>query len=271
LDLHKVEAWWQQNKKAAIRTYEDSIYPDGECTDLDPSRPETWLELLMLSAFQTMGRVTPEQHRGFLELCNESGYMNAFLEPSQPELWHESFFHFLERNDQHSYYNWFRQYPAILQCSKWLPQYIEIFQQINKLTTPISLEQIFDPNQALHLQGTGINAPSLGRALGTVGQHFLLRELVRRGFLKNINVHQHCYVPNRSIKKLFSCESSGEIYHHVLSKFDGNVTRASFDGAFDVAVRMYREKSSGQPLTDYTDEELEQLRDLGLEESEELE
>jgi hypothetical protein len=87
--LKNIYKWWTEeaNCEALIRSYEMRLYPYGRRPqlDTDPERlrrdtstRKQWLILWLLGAFHTIGRTRDQQHRNFLELCEEHGWLDVF-------------------------------------------------------------------------------------------------------------------------------------------------------------------------------------------------
>lgn len=79
------------------------------------------------------------------------------------------------------------------------------------------------------------------RALGNIGPHFVLRELVRLGFVKGENITPLCYMPGERVRDLLSkitngdmFQSSEDIYQLLVGALGKE--KATFGNAFDLPL-----------------------------------
>jgi hypothetical protein len=172
-----------------------------------------WMKLLVLGSLHTLGRTKLEQQREFLRRCDAKG--------------------------------WVKQFVVIFQISRWLPEYVEVLLNVDRLKRPFAIDEIIAPRTSAAFSGSGLDAPALTRGLG-MGANFVFRELIRLGVLKQPFAHPHSYVPVRrvcalldklatlNIRKLPSKERSSAIYR-LLSELIG-AERATFGGSFDLPL-----------------------------------
>ena len=78
-----------------------------------------------------------------------------------------------------------------------------------------------------------MKCPPLDLGLGTIGSHWLYRELVRSKTIENEHLYRYCYVPSKSVRKLFGNDkiTSEDIYDRV--------NRETFDLQFNVAFKTF--------------------------------
>lgn len=91
------------------------------------------------------------------------------------------------------YYQWMKQFVVIFQISRWLPEYVDAFLNVNRFTAPFGLDEIVSPRRSPRFSGGGPDAPSLTRGLG-MGACFVLRELTRLRVLRQPLAYRYCYV-----------------------------------------------------------------------------
>uniref|UniRef100_B8HYW5 Sacsin/Nov domain-containing protein n=1 Tax=Cyanothece sp. (strain PCC 7425 / ATCC 29141) TaxID=395961 RepID=B8HYW5_CYAP4 len=223
--LINILEWWSEARSRLIAKYEKSIYP---CIDLqlnqnnynDHHNPhcskKRWLTLFTLGVFHTMGRTNLEQHRTFLQLCEDWGWLDVMVTGEVDEAgWInllDRYFTLPRVGDRLQYYQWVRYYPAFYAFSKWLDAYRDSLLATNdsnaylsisptQLRNPIDL--VLNPKQNPALQGTGIGqgAPPIGSILG-IGSTFIVRELVRGGILSNPGMRPYAYVPVRRVRAM---------------------------------------------------------------------
>lgn len=209
--LRRIVDWWNREGKSHRDQYERRIYPDGRppvlAADVAGSHNNRarrdWIELLLLGATHRLGRFQHEQHREFLRLCRKRGWLDALSKPnlSGDEL-SRIVRDYCEQPDGQKYYHWLQLLVPLYVCSHWLVDYVELFRSLDHrqhLHLSTALNSRSDP----YHQGGGINAPSLLGVLG-FGANFVVRELVRQGFLNSHNVTQYCYVPTKRLRQLLN-------------------------------------------------------------------
>lgn len=252
--LEHVYEKWQKERESRMAEHKRKTYPTGmelilkSDPDLkDPEQRKSWLVLLLLGSFLSLGRVKPEQNRGFLEDLNRGGWLDVFANPEnkrQPDKWFDFIEAYFQRDtDQYRY--WMTQFFNIYQFSSWLDDYVLFISGLDKVddqTIDQTIRGIWNPNKSGALQGSGIYAPSLEKVL-KLGRHFVLRELVRREVLTSDKLYPYCFVPSKRTRQTFAamgCQVSGEdtmtasrqIYE--FAKEYLGAKRATFDMDFDL-------------------------------------
>jgi hypothetical protein len=256
--LSDIYSWWSQKKDSLIQEYNNLIYPEG--TVLVPSEDglrrnvesrKKWLKLFLLGALQSIGRSKLQQHREFILKCEREGWLDVFCDPEQrAEQWMAVLEKYLEdESEDVKFYQWMKQFVSIFQLSKWLPEYAEAFLAINHIPNRFDLTSILKPRTNPAFQGGGPDAPPITRTLG-IGAHFVIRELVRNGIVKNENAGRHCFMPTQMIRSLFEelgCDgigshhydrwsTSGVIFEFVRSRLGAE--KATFCNCFDIPFRF---------------------------------
>ena len=253
--LEDVHAWWIQGSDCRIRRYGESVYGDFRLMLSDSPNwedsaiRESWLTLFMLGAFQTMGRVRPQQHRSFLERCRDNGWLQVFASPranrENREAWIEILEHFLDQSGETiQFYHWMRQFVSIVQFANWLQDYGDAFLQIGKLDDDFPLTSITRPRFSSLFQGSDIRPPSIDRTLG-IGACFVVRELMRLGVLSSVHAHEHCYTPVSRVRRLLESIGCPNLDSNVHQRWEQSRTiyqflcehleeRATFDKAYDI-------------------------------------
>lgn len=250
--LSRIYTWWQRVKDEKVLEYNRIAYPDG--SGLNISRDEgletesksEWMKLFMLGSLHAMGRTKIEQHRGFLSLCLKADLLNMNVSTQEREKkWFESILEFLDDpNDNQQFYHWVGFTSLrFLQFNRWLDDYMMMFTDIDKRQKPINIGLILTPRSNPDYSGTGIEPPSLVRAFGRVGVHFVLRELVRHNAINGASIHEQCFVPSRKITDLFqyisngsTFESSEEIADFLFKNLPGK--DMTFGKCFDIPFQM---------------------------------
>ena len=288
--LERIHQWWEEHRIDAVKDYERRWYPQsrfpGLAADLDRQsaveQRKGWMILLMLGAMHTIGRVRPEAHRGFLDLCEEKGWLDTFSSPTdQLDTWMKVLIDYLDRNVADSpYLHWMGRFAGIFQLAHWLPDYVESYLAIGRVKEPFELGGILNLRTSSLMQGSGRDAPPVTRTLG-IGACFVIRELVRNGHLANNHAHRHCYVPTARVRGLLTrlgCpgledgyRSAGErikasaMIHRYLVQHLGE-PKSTFHGDFDLPFvalsepkyRPDRERILGSGVDEDLDEDTEE-------------
>nr|MDK2851463.1 sacsin [Candidatus Cloacimonadota bacterium] len=263
--LTKISKWWAKESERKIPEYNNIVYADdhgleniGDPKESDECKSD-WLKLLLLGSLHAMGRAKIEQHREYISKCIKSGMFNMGLSHKEREdRWLNSMLEIIDSpNDNQQYYHWIGfTWVRFFQFNRWLDDYISVFQDINKHKKSMPLETLRNPRSNPSYSGTGIEPPSLEKALSTVGMNFVLRELVRHEVIKNDVIYSKCFVPTRNIRNLFielsngtEFESSDEIMEFLSENMpDMDVT---FGNCFDIPFLMIlRDKELQHKLID---------------------
>lgn len=250
--LTKISNWWKKERNRKIIEYNKIAYHDGLGLMNIGDQEETvecksdWLKLLLLGSLHTMGRAKIEQHREYISKCIKSGMFNmGFSHKEREDRWLNSMLEIIDSpNDNQQYYHWIGFTGVrFFQFNRWLDDYISVFQDINKHKKPMSLEILMKPRSNPSYSGTGIEPPSVTRALGAVGIHFVLRELVRHEVIGNEVIFSQCFVPSRKMKEMFKYlsngvdfESSEDIMAFLTENMPGMDT--TFGKCFDIPFQM---------------------------------
>ena len=250
--MTKISNWWKKECKRKIVEYNTIAYPDGLGLKNIGDQEETvecksdWLKLLLLGSLHTIGRAKIEQHREYLSKCIKSGMFNmGFSHKEREDRWLNSMLEIIDSpNDNQQYYHWIGFTGVrFFQFNRWLDDYISVFQDINKYKKTIPLETLMKPRTNSSYSGTGIEPPSVTRALGTVGIHFVLRELVRHEVIKNDVIYSQCFVPSQKIKVIFKYLSNGadfESSEDIMAFLTENMPGkdVTFERCFDIPFQM---------------------------------
>lgn len=195
--FQKVAALWASESSSLIAKYEGQTFPwplqlRSEFDPADRIQRRDWLTLLLLGGLRNLGRTRPEQDRDFLRLCEDSGWMATFVESgrgddsgrSRGSAWVRVIDEFLEKDDTGQYRHWFAEFITIYQASTWLDDYVELLLGLDRATEDTEIRGVWQPKSSSAFSGSGIDVPSLQKAL-RIGRPFVIRELLRRGVLKN--------------------------------------------------------------------------------------
>ena len=247
--LFNLAAWWEKHSAEQVKRYHKKVYPFGQTPSLllsdggmTTSERREWMTLLILGSFHTMGRQNVEQHRDFLVRCSRDGSLDVISEQSEDSRkWFDFIENFLDDPvGNQDYYHWMRQIIAFYQFNHSLPVYIEVFMNIDRFERPLTVDDIVEPRRNPDFSGGGPNPP-IRRALGRIGIHFVLRELVRLEVIRGENILNLCYVPAQRVRDLLSKITNGDIFedsndiYRLLVKHLGE-EKATFGKAFDLPL-----------------------------------
>jgi len=247
--LERLHQWWDwEGRDKYLDSYLSALYPGGEAPDLsrnyrgDFGRSD-WMTLLALGAFQRLGRVRDSQNRGFVEMLQTKGWWRVFADvPPQddPAAW----IGVLEANaegqiEDQVFELWMESFPSLFRLARWLPDYVELFESLSHqppgplLLTPIA-------NSAF--QGGGISAPPINRTL-RMGQHLVIRELLRLKVITDAHAVAYAYTPSRQVIRLLAMlhvdippENATGIFGALKSALGAE--RATFKGDYDIPLRI---------------------------------
>ena len=250
--LSNISKWWGKECNRKIIEYNKIAYPDGLGLTNIGDQEETvecksdWLKLLLLGSLHTIGRAKIEQHRGYLSKCIKSGMFDmGFSHKEREDRWLNSMLEIIDSpNDNQQYYHWIGFTGVrFFQFNRWLDDYMSVFQDIDKHKKPMTIETLMKPRSNPSYSGTGIEPPSVSRALGTVGIHFVLRELVRHEVIRNELIFSQCFVPSQKMKEMFKYLSNGvdfESSEDIMAFLTENMPGmdATFGKCFDIPFQM---------------------------------
>jgi hypothetical protein len=207
--LLALHSWWRQHGSEWEREFNRRMYPGGRVPQLSsepdladlPQRKE-WLSLLLLGACHTIGRARAEQHRSFLQMCQQNNWIDTFAaRESSADEWMALLESYLDRAPGETrYYHWVKLFVPIFHLSRWLDMYVKQARSMDRRER-FRLQQIFAPRLDAQASGSGLDAPSGNRALG-IGACFVARELCRLGVVSSPYAHEHCYVPSARVRRL---------------------------------------------------------------------
>ena len=271
--LQSIYTWWEDARDEELEKFSRKIYPEGRSLHLEDDDAgsidrSSWLVLLLIGGFHTMGRVQPEQHRRFIENCQRRGWWDVFIDPEPAqrfEDWMGVLDQYIDQQvDQQEYEQWMMRFPIIYKLSRHLDDYVELLLGLERYRGDFDMDLVLTPLADRDQQGGGISAPPLGRTLG-MGANFIVRELIRHGIVDSIHLRQHAYVPYQRIRRLFSEMGCADIESAPLLKVSPIIfgilnrnlgaEKSIFCGDFDIPLRIVSEdwelqqKLLGRPLT----------------------
>ncbi len=254
--LMAVRDWWDSDGASLLKKHDEQLYPETGRLELNTSLPairgdiderKKWIELFTLGATHTFGRVRTAQNSGFIRLMRDRNWLDRVADPeSNNGIWGQIFEEFFNSpSDRQQYFYWLSLLANIYQFTTWLEDYVEIFLSL-ELRGPVSLGSLLEPRSDPHMQGGGIDAPSLQRALG-YGVSYVVRELLRFGAISSRDAVPHAYVPQRAtvefLQRIHMPNISNEpawdrsrLIHRFLEEHLGD--EADFGGSYDIPLKL---------------------------------
>lgn len=259
--LRKIADWWNRERVRLLTRFDASVYPTGKLPRVNVDGPGTdvgsraeWLTLFITGILSTIGRTQSEANRGFLQLCNERGWLALLTDAGNgSQKWLRAVENYIDgRTDTIPWNHWLRQFVGIATVGRHLDCYAACFLAMNQVTARFSLQDVLTPRTNRHLQGTGLDAPPLAPILG-IGACVVTRELVRAAVIKNAAMHRFCYPPVQRLREFLSNKFglreiveadapheliSAEIYKFIERNYPNDPT---FGGAFDIPLLLLAE------------------------------
>ena len=261
--LNNIYDWWIHNgKNEYLATYRQSVFPEelSENANLteemdDFENRKKWVSLFLLGILHTMGRTRPGQHRSFIELCKQKGWLDIFAQKDyQPDKWMRIIKEYVSNyQNEGEFLQWMKNFVGIFAISHYLDDHVMAFMAIDRINHPFCMDDITQTAKSGLFGGGGVVAPSITKHLG-IGACFIVRELVINNIIgqvppiNNAHAYEHCYTPHKGVRDLFfrmgcheigdhaSCEESKTIYKFLLDHLDEE--RATFDHCFDIPFNI---------------------------------
>ena len=276
--LHKIYDWWKSARGDQLDEYRRKTYPEGQRLRLTNDNEgavdrSSWLLLLLLGGFHTMGRTQPEQHRSFIEICQHREWWDVFTDPLPDQRfndWMRVLDEYIDSQvDYQAYEQWMMRFPIIYKLSRHLDDFVDLLLGLERYRDDFDLNQALTTLADANQQGGGIAAPPLGRTLG-IGANFVIRELIRNGIVDSQHLRNHAYVPYKGVRRLISEMGCDDIESEMQSQMQLKASpvileflteklgeeKSSYCGDFDIPLRIVSEdwelqqKFLGRALTD---------------------
>jgi hypothetical protein len=241
--LNRIYLWWEAERDVYLPTYERHFWPEDiprRFNDTQEDR-QSWMTLFALGLMQRMGRTRDFQHRGFIDFTDSKGWWTTFctIRPQDDaNAWMNILKDYAEQKTaDEKYIRWMDCFPTLYRLARWMEAYVHVFLSLDQ-RTPKEATSYLAPNEDPVLDGSDIYAPSLRNSL-CLGQHLVIRELLRRGKLHSDTAKSLAYMPGSRIKTLLSqigyqAPTNGIEIFKILSDALGN--NADFLGDYDIPL-----------------------------------
>lgn len=247
LDLPTIARWWKARRLALLETYDRKLWPasvDRGLLSANPFDRSAWMTLFSLAVFRRYGRVTDEQHRGFLDFLHAQGWWDTIchLSPSAaPGAWMDILENYAARQMTTPLFEqWMDSFPRLYRIARWLGEYVHLFQTLD-LRRPDEVAELLTPAGDASLSGSEIEAPTLSGML-RLGRNLVVRELLREGVLVSGLAQSLAYMPRSSVLELmedmgFQDLQGSQQIHRVLVEELGS-DGARFEGDYDIPLQL---------------------------------
>ncbi|HJW55342.1 MAG TPA: hypothetical protein VJ577_08730 [Burkholderiaceae bacterium] len=247
LDLPTIHRWWQQERDRRLPDYESNLWPahvDRRLLADEPFNRTAWMTLFALAIFRRYGRVTDEQHRGFLVFLHTHGWWETVchVDPDAvPQAWMDILREYGEAQMTTPLFEqWMDSFPRLYRVARWLDVYVQIFQTID-MRSADQVAELLSPSMDASLTGSGIEAPTLSGML-RLGQNLVIRELLRVNVLNTGVAESFAYMPRSSVLTLMAqmgfegLQTSQEIYEVLVGELGEE--NARFNGDYDIPLQL---------------------------------
>lgn len=247
IDLRAIHGWWAERGEVWLKKFDERLWPasvDRSALKAEPFDRTAWMTLFSLGVFRRYGRVTDQQHRGFIEFLNARGWWQTICEVD-PELGAEAWLGILraygeERQTDTIFELWMDSFPRLYRVARWLKEYVDLFQSLDRRESGFAMF-LLSPASDPSLSGSGIDAPTLSGIL-RLGQHLVIRELLRAGVLSPPVAKEMAFAPRRSVISLMGelgyddVDSSSDIFRVLIAELGEE--KACFGGAYDIPLQL---------------------------------
>jgi hypothetical protein len=242
--LERIFEWWTEERAELLPKYEKSFWPESVPRRFeDPAGGDrrSWMTLFALGLMQRLGRTRDFQNRGFIDFTDSKGWWHVFCNvrpQDDPDAWMNILKGYGEQpTADEKYIRWMDCFPSLYRIARWMEAYSHVFLSLDR-RTPRELAVYLAPNEDPVLDGSDILAPSLRNSL-KLGQHLVVRELLRAGTLKSDAAQSLAYMPNFRVRTLFTLvgypsPDTGMAISQILRSALGN--RAGFHGDYDIPL-----------------------------------
>jgi hypothetical protein len=207
--FRRLNEWWNEEdeRDKVIHLYEEKIWPDwlrekGIKEGLVSESEDHWLALLVLGACQSLGMTTKEQHRNFLEKTHKNGWWDFFKKPDEENdcYWMQILRDWQDNAVENlEFSRWMALFTNIYQLSRYLDIYKRLLRTAGKRPKEtFQIECLLSPRIDPELTGAGKSFDAPPAPLN-MGNHWILRELVRLEIIDGEHLYPYCWVPSEKI------------------------------------------------------------------------
>jgi hypothetical protein len=248
LDLASIHGWWSENGTKWLVEFDRKFWPASvdrnALKEEDPYDRTAWMTLFSMGLFRRYGRVTDQQHRGFLDFLGSKGWWKTICEV-HPDVgavaWMDILRAYGEGQQTDTLFElWMDSFPRLYRIARWLDTYVHLFQTLDRRDSKLA-KFLLSPASDPSLSGSGIEAPTLSGML-RLGQHLVIRELLRLEVLSSEVARELAFAPRSAVLELMArlghidLRSSSDIYSVLVSELGEEA--ACFSGAYDIPLQL---------------------------------
>lgn len=248
LDLASIHGWWSENGMKWLAEFDRKFWPASvdrsALKEEEPHNRTAWMTLFSMGLFRRYGRVTDQQHRGFLDFLSSKGWWQTICEV-HPDGGEEAWMDILRaygegQQTERLFELWMDSFPRLYRIARWLDTYVHLFQTLDHRDSKLA-RFLLSPASDPTLSGSGIEAPTLSGML-LLGQHLVIRELLRMEILSSDVARELAFAPRSAVLTLMArlghadVRSSSEIYRVLVSELGEEA--ACFSGAYDIPLQL---------------------------------
>lgn len=248
LDLASIHGWWSENGTKWLADFDRKFWPASvdrnALRDQEPYDRTAWMTLFAMGLFRRYGRVTDEQHRGFLDFLGSKGWWQTICEV-HPDVGADAWMDILRAYGEGQqtgklFELWMDSFPRLYRIARWLDTYVHLFQTLDRRDSKLA-KFLLSPASDPSLSGSGIEAPTLSGML-RLGQHLVIRELLRFEVLSSDVARALAFAPRTAVLELMArlghddLRSSSDIYRVLVSVL--GEAAACFSGAYDIPLQL---------------------------------
>lgn len=248
LDLNAIHGWWSESGTKWLAEFDQRSWPKGvdknALRNEDPYDRTAWMTLFSMGLFRRYGRVTDQQHRGFLDFLGSKGWWQTICEV-HPEAGAEAWMGILRAYGEGQQTDtlfelWMDSFPRLYRVARWLDTYVHLFLTLDRRDSKLA-QFLLSPASDPSLSGSGIEAPTLSGML-RLGQHLVVRELLRLEILSSDAARALAFAPRSAVLELMTrlgypdLRTSSDIYEVLVSELGEEA--ASFSGAYDIPLQL---------------------------------
>jgi hypothetical protein len=256
LDLASIHGWWSENGTKWLTEFDSKFWPASVDRNAlkaeEPHDRTAWMTLFSMGVFRRYGRVTDQQHRGFLDFLGSKGWWQTICEV-HPDVGARAWMDILraygeEQQTDTLFEMWMDSFPRLYRIARWLDTYVHLFQTLDHRDSRLA-RFLLSPASDPSLSGSGIEAPTLSGML-RLGQHLVIRELLRLGVLSSDVARELAFAPRSAVLELMArlghtdLRSSSDIYHALVSELGEEA--AHFSGAYDIPLQLVATNESAR-------------------------
>jgi hypothetical protein len=248
LTLDAIHGWWCDNSSKWLAEFDSNFWPTSVDRNAlkkeDPYDRTAWMTLFSLGLFRRYGRVTDQQHRGFLDFVSAKGWWHTICEvhpDDGAEAWMNILRAYSEGQQTETLFElWMDSFPRLYRIARWLDTYVHLFRTIDSRDSKLA-KFLLSPASDPSLSGSGIEAPTLSRML-RLGQHLVVRELLRLEVLSSPVACELAFAPRRAVLELMAglgyggLRSSADIHQVLVSELGEDA--ACFADAYDIPLQL---------------------------------